>query len=74
MPEACRGFEGHQPFRINRYFPPNPKSKKKKDLKKPFFDELNRPVCTMPQGSQLAIYVRDQNFKKRLRHEPPKPS
>jgi len=38
-------------------------------LKKPFFDELNRPVCTTPQGSQLAIYVRDQNFKKRLRQD-----
>jgi hypothetical protein len=23
----------------------------------------------MPQGSQLAIYVRDQNFKKRLRQD-----
>ena len=43
MPDLCMGFEVHQPFRLNRFFSPDPK-KKEKDLDTLYFDGINKEV------------------------------
>jgi alpha-amylase len=67
-PDVCFGFEAHQPFRINRYFAPDPK-KKKKDLNELYFDELNREIldrvsekCYVP-ATQMILEKLDEGFR-----------
>jgi alpha-amylase len=43
MPEVCIGFEVHQPYRLNRFFAPDKKTRKK-DLDRLYFDRMNREV------------------------------
>lgn len=67
MPEVCIGFEVHQPFRLNRHFSPDPKTKKK-DLFNLYFDGLNREIlervsgkCYLP-ATQIILEKMDEGF------------
>jgi alpha-amylase len=68
MPDVCFGFEVHQPFRLNRFFTPDPK-KKKKDLPELYFDEMNREVlervsekCYVP-ATEIILSKLDEGFR-----------
>lgn len=49
MADICLGFEVHQPFRLNRHFVADPKTKKK-DLFDRYFDVLNKEVLLRVAG------------------------
>jgi alpha-amylase len=68
MPDVCIGFEVHQPYRLNRYFSPNPKIKKQ-DLENHYFDGINREVlervadkCYKP-ATEIIIEKLDEGFR-----------
>jgi alpha-amylase len=67
MPDVCIGFEVHQPFRLNRFFSPDPK-KTRKDLYNLYFDGMNREVldrvsgkCYIP-ATRLILDKLDEGF------------
>lgn len=65
---VCFGFEVHQPYRLNRYFQPDQKVKKK-DLPSLYFDELNKEVldrvsdkCYVPATEKILEKL-DEGFR-----------
>jgi alpha-amylase len=67
MPDICIGFEVHQPYRLNRFFVPDRKVRKK-ELEKLYFDEMNREVldrvsqkCYIP-ATKIVLEKLDEGF------------
>jgi len=67
MPALSMGFEVHQPFRLNRDFAPDKKTKKK-DLENLYFDGVNREIllrvaekCYIP-ATTLILELMDEGF------------
>jgi alpha-amylase len=67
MPALSIGFEVHQPYRLNRFFAPDPKVKKK-DILNLYFDEVNQQLlhriaekCYIPATSMI-LDMMDEGF------------
>jgi len=68
MADVCIGFEVHQPFRLNRYFTPDPKHLEK-DVYERYFDRVNREVldrisekCYLP-ATRTVLDKLDDGFR-----------